>query len=418
MKNNTLILITLLYLFLSIFFNYGLYRLLIVDELSNQYFFIFFYFLAEIITFLFFLIPKSKDKIITNTLGPIIINDGSIDISMISGTDNNLTNNLTTSLNITETRMSSIQQQPFIGMKFISFLIPSVFDFLSKFFTFNGLKIIGNEIIFRSIIQLLTISLISKFILKSKYNKFSITGIYVILSGLIISCVFYQIFHSIKLYVEFNSHGIVGMILCIFGEIFSSIQIFFQMKYFKIGEKYCYREIAWEGLFGLIISFLFFELSILIPCPDNKNNNEIKNTFFFCYKNSSFKPFEFLLDNIKNNIVWNIIFFLTGIFYNLVGAILSKYIGEIYRTGVDVGRISIIVYLILFVHSEKISLLSVILSTLFMVIILFGIILCIILRKQKDITFDTLPLDKSYSQDLSLITDEDNSNINESNIEI
>ena len=421
MKNNTLILITLLYFFLSLFFNYGLYRLLIVDESSDQYFLIFFYFLSETITFLFFLIPKSKDKIISNTLGPIIINDGSIDISMISGTDNNLTNNLTTSLNVTETRLSSIQHQPFIGMKFISFLIPSVFDFLSKFFIFNGLKILGNEIIIRSIIQLITISLISKFFLKSKYNKFSIIGIFVILSGLIISCVFYQIFQNIKLYVGYDSHGILGMVLCLIGEILSSIQIFFQMKYFKIGEKYCYREIAWEGLFGLIISFLFFELSILIPCPDNKknnNNNGIKSTFFFCYKNSSLKPFEFLLHNINNNIVWNIIFFLTGIFYNLVGSILAKYIGEIYSVAVDVGRISIILYLILFIHTENISLLSVTLSGLFMVIILFGILLCIILRKQKDITFDAMPLDKSYSQDLSLIADEDNSNINESDIEI
>ena len=41
------------------------------------------------------------------------------------------------------------------------------------------------------------------------------------------------------------------------------------MKYFRIGEKYCYREIAWEEFFSLIISF-FFELSILIPSPDNK----------------------------------------------------------------------------------------------------------------------------------------------------
>ena len=124
------------------------------------------------------------------------------------------------------------------------------------------------------------------------------------------------------------------------------------------------------------------------------------------------------MHNIKNNIVWNIIFFLTAIFYNLVGSILAKYIGEIYRVAVDVGRISIILYLILFIHTENISLLSVTLSGLFMVIILFGILLSIILRKQKDITFDAMPLDKSYSQDLSLIADEDNSNINESDIEM
>ena len=420
MKNNTLILITILYLFLSLLFNYGLYRLLIINDQNDQYFLIFFYFLSEIITFFFFLIPKSKDKIISNTLGPIILNDQSIDISMISGTDNNLTNNLTTSLNVTDTRMSSMQQQPFIGMKFISFLIPSIFDFLSKFFIYNGIKIIGNEIIFRSIIQLCSVFFLSKLFLKSKYNKFSMTGVIVILLGLIFSFLYCQISQSIELYFAFDSHGTVGMILCVIGEIFSSIQIFFQMKYFKIGEKYCYREVAWEGLFGLIISFVFFELSLLIPCPnkENTNNDEIKNTFFYCYKDSDMKPFKFLLNNIKNNIVWNIIYFIISIFYNLIGAILAKYIGEVYRSAVDAGRISIILYLILFIHTKNINLLDVILSSLFMVIILFGIVLSIFLRKQKDITFDTIPLDKSYSQDLSLIVDENNSNINESDMEL
>ena len=152
MKNNTLILMTILYLLLSIIFNYGLFRLLTIDEFKNQYFLIFIYFLSEIISFVFFLFPKSKDKIISNALGPIIINEGSFDISLISAidnnlsnnittslnnTDNNLINNATTSLNATETRMSSLQQQPFVGMKIISFVIPSTFDFFSKFCIFN-----------------------------------------------------------------------------------------------------------------------------------------------------------------------------------------------------------------------------------------------------------------------------------------
>ena len=416
MKNNTLIVMTIIYLLLSVIFNYGLFRLLIIDEFNDQYFLIFLYFLSEIFSFLFFLFPKSKDKIISNTLGPIIINDGSIDISIISATDNNLTNNLTTSVNATDTRMSSIQQQPFIGMKFISFLIPSIFDFMSKFFIFNGLKMIGNEIILRSIIQLLMVLLFSKLFLKSKYNNFSITGVFVILGGLIMSFFYFQISKKL-LFFENDSQGIIGTILCVIGEICGSIQIFFQMKYVKIGEKYCYREVAWEGVFGLIISFVFFVLSLLIHCP-NEDNDEIKNKFFYCYKDSSQTPFIFLLKNLKKHVGWNILFFIVSIFYNLLGAILAKYIGEVFRAAVDVGRISIVVYLILFIHTNDVGLLSVILSGVFMVIILFGLILCIILRNQKDITFDTLPLDKSYSQDLSLMVDEDNSNINESDIQI
>ena len=416
MKNNTLILITIIYIVLSVLFNYSLFQLIIVKEFNNQYFLIFIYFISEVLIFIFFLFPKSKKKIISHALGPIIINDASIDISMISATDNNITNNLTTSINVTDTRISSLQQQPFIGMKFISFIIPSIFDFLSKFFIYNGLKILGNEIILRSIVQLIFVLILSKFLLKSKYNNFSIIGVFVILLGLIVSCICYQIFHNLKLYFEINSHGILGMILCLIGEIFSSFHIFFQMKYFKVGEKYCYREIAWEGFFGLIISLIFFQLSLLIPCP-NENSNEIKNEFFFCYNNSSLTAFKFLLKNLKNDLTWNIIYFLMGIFYNLVGAILAKYIGEVYRVGVDVGRISIILYLILFIHTKDISLLSVILTGIFLVIIIFGIILCIILRNQIDITFDAIPLDKS-SQDMSLIEDEEeNSSSNDIDIQ-
>ena len=430
MKNNTLILMTIIYLSLSIIFNYGLFRLLIIDEFKNQYFLIFIYFLSEIISFVFFIFPKSKDKIITNALGPIIINEGSFDISIISAidnnlsnnltanslnvTDNNLTNNITASLNATETRMSSLQQQPFVGMKIISFVIPSIFDFFSKFLIFNGIKIIGNEIIFRSIIQLLMILCLSFFLLKSKYINFSIKGVYVILGGLFFSFIYFQITKKLKLYFNYDSHGILGVILCFFGEIFASFQIFFQKKYFNIGEKYCHREIAWEGLFGFIISFIFFGLSLFIHCPD-EDNNKIKNKLLYCY-DSSQPPFKFLLKNIKNNLLWNLLFFLISIFYNLIGTILVKYIGEVYRVAVDVGRISVIVHLILFIHTNDIGILCIIISGVIMVILLLGIILCIFLRKQKDITFEPLPLDKPNNQDLSLVVEENHCNINESDI--
>lgn len=428
MKINTLLVITTIYLLLSILFNYSLYQLLIINIENDQYFIILIYFLSEVFSFFFFLIPKSKYTLINSALGPSTLNDNSIDISMISNNENNLTTNLTTtSLNVSDTRMPSMpsmpsiqQQQPFVGMKCISFLIPSIFDFISKFLIFNGLKMIENEIIFRSIIELITVFFLSKLILKSKYIKFSLIGIYVILSGLIISCLFYQIDRKIKLYFNYDKISIIGMIFCLFGEVFNSFQIFFQMKYFNIGEKYCYREIAWEGLFGTIISFIFFELSVLIPCSneDNQNNVKIFKKLLFCYSDITLKPISILLINIKNNIIWNIIIFVTSLFYSLIGAILAKYIGEVYRAGVDTGRISIIILLIVFLHTSNKSTYNIILSIIFSIIILAGIIISIFLRKQKDITFDIIPLDKSYSQDLSLIIDEDNSNLNESDIEI
>lgn len=403
MKNNTLIIITIIYLILSILFNYGVYHLIVINESNDQYFLIFIYFLSEVLAFLFFFFPKSKDKIIAYTLGPILITDESMNISNITISDNNVTNNFTTSIGATDSHIST--KQPFVGMKWISFAIPCLFDFLSKFFIFNGLKMLGNEIIFRSIIELSLIILISKIFLKSKYDKFSIIGVFTILFGLIISSFYFHLTKGIKLYFDSDKFGILGMLLCTLGEIFSCIQLFFQVKYFKIGEKFCFREIAWEGLFGLIISFIVFELSIFIPCSNETNENRHKS-FFYCYKDpESLTPFKFLLNNIKNNIAWNIIIFLISMLYNLLGAILTKYVGEVYKVAVDVGRVSIILYLILFINTDNKTYLNIIISGIFMLIIISGIVLSIILRKQKDITFEQIQLDKTFSQNDSLASD-------------
>ena len=51
-----------------------------------------------------------------------------------------------------------------------------------------------------------------------------------------------------------------------------------------------------------------------------------------------------------------------------------------------------------------------------MITLLVGIILCIFLRKQKDITFEPLPLEKANNQDLSLVVEENHCNVNESDI--
>lgn len=406
MKISTLIIITVIYLILSILFNYSIFQLLIINESNNQYFLIFIYFLSEVFAFLFFFLPKSKDKIISYTLGPIIVSDESMNISNTTISDNNITaNNITTSFNATDSHISTMQ--PFIGMKWISFLIPSIFDFLSKFCIFNGLKMIGNEIILRSIVELAVVLILSKMILKSQYKKFSLLGVLIILFGLIISAFYYHLSKNVKLYFYNDSYGILGMILCILGEIFGGIQLFFQVKYFKIGEKYSYREIAWEGLFGLIISFLFFELSILIPCSnensEEENDTEIFKVFLYCYKNA-LPPFEFLLNNVKNNLAWNIIFFLFSMFYNLFGVILIKYISEVYKAAIDVSRISIILILIMFIHTENVSPSSIAFSIIFLVIIFIGIFLSIKLRQQKGNIFNQIQMDRTLDQ-TSIISD-------------
>ena len=408
MRKDALILITLLYLSLALLFNYCLYPLIIKNEYNDQYFIIFIYFLAEIFSFLFLIYAKKNEKKLVATFGPILGVEESLNFSNLSETYNNIT----TSINISDTVISSMQ--PFIGMKWPSFIFPAIFDFLSKFFTFNGLKILENDIILRAIIELLLILFLSKIILQSTYNRFSLVGVLIIFLSLIFISFYCQISKNLNLYFEYNNYSTIGMLLCLIGEIFSAIQIFFQVKYIRIGEKHCCREIAWEGVFGLIISFIFFEFSLLFPsyATNYEKNQILQKKFWYCLKDESYSSIPNLFNNMKANIIWNILFFLVCVFYSLIGIIISKYIGEVYRSSINISRLSIIVFLVLFIYNnDNIGVLNCIICIIFLIGIFVGITLSILLKKQKDITFG----DRISFPDIDLKDDFDNQNIIEEN---
>ena len=408
MRKNTLILITVVYFSLSLLFNYSLYPLLITNEYSDQYFLIFIYFLSEIFSFFFLIFSKKNEKKLVSTFGPVLGVEESVNFSTLSETYNNMT----TSINISDTIISSMQ--PFIGMKWPSFFFPALFDFLSKFFVFNGLKILENDIILRAIVELLLVFSFSKILLQSTYNRFSLVGSIIIFLGLIFVCFYCQISKNIKLYFEYNNYSTIGMLLCIVGEIFASIQIFFQVKYIRIGEKHSCREIAWEGIFGLIISFIFFQFSLWFPsyASDYSESEKLSKKFWYCLKDETNSAIPYLFTNIKNNIIWYFIFFLVCILYNLTGTIISKYIGEVYRSSINVGRFALIIFLVLFIHNgDNIGVLNCIISVIFSLSIFIGLFLAIILRKQKDILFG----DRGSLADIDLKDDLDNQNNNDEN---
>ena len=408
MRKNTLILITVVYFSLSLLFNYSLYPLLITNEYSDQYFLIFIYFLSEIFSFFFLIFSKKNEKKLVSTFGPVLGVEESVNFSTLSETYNNMT----TSINISDTIISAMQ--PFIGMKWPSFFFPALFDFFSKFFIFNGLKILENDIILRAIVELLLVFSFSKILLQSTYNRFSLVGSIIIFLGLIFVCFYCQISKNIKLYFEYNNYSTIGMLLCIVGEIFASIQIFFQVKYIRIGEKHSCREIAWEGIFGLIISFIFFQFSLWFPsyASDYSESEKLSKKFWYCLKDESNSAIPYLFTNIKNNLIWYFIFFLVCILYNLTGTIISKYIGEVYRSSINVGRFAIIIFLVLFIHNgDNIGVLNCIISVIFSISIFIGLFLAIILRKQKDILFG----DRGSLADIDLKDDLDNQNNNDEN---
>ena len=406
MRRNTLILITAIYFSLSLLFNYSLYPLLITNEYSDQYFIIFLYFLSEIFSFLFLIFSRKNEKKLVSTFGPILGVEESVNFSTLSETYNNMT----TSINISDTIISSMQ--PFVGMKWPSFFFPALCDFLSKFFIFNGLKIMENDIALRAIVELLLVFSFSKIILQSTYNRFSLVGSIIIFLSLIFACFYCQISKNIKLFFEYNNYSTIGMLLCIVGEIFGAVQIFFQVKYIRIGEKHSCREIGWEGVFGLIISYLFFQFSLWFPSYESDYNEDEKlnKKFWYCLKDETNSAIPYLFTNIRQNIIWYFIFFLVCILYNLIGTIITKYIGEVYRSSINVARFSIIMLLVLFIHNDGyIGVLNCIISVLFLIGIFIGLFLAIILRKQKDILFG----DRGSSADIDLKDDLDNPNNND-----
>ena len=338
----------------------------------------------------------------STTLGSVAWAEESMNNSSLSETCNN--NSAT--MNLSQTKIST--NQPFIGMKWISFILPSILDFFSKFCIFNGLKILENDIIIRDIVELLIIFFFSKILLQSKYTRFSIIGVIIIFCSLIFVCFYCQISKDIKLYFNYNNHGIIGMLLCLAGEIFICIQTYFQLKYIKIGEKYCSREISWEGVFGLIISYIVFQFSLIFPCyGDNYSDDQkLKKKFWYCIKDNTYSPFKILFNNLREKIIWHLIYFLSCVFNNLIGLIISKYIGEVYKSTVWTSRLSIIMLIVLIVHNDNnIGVFNCIVCGFFFASIIVGIILSIYFRKEKDITFE------SKIPDIDLKEDESDTNI-------
>jgi len=384
MKRNTLIIITLIYFSISLLYNYSLYPLIITNENSNQYFLIFLYFLSELFSFAFRKYAKKNEEKIVSTLGPIIFIEEPMSYSTLSESNNNLT----TSMNISATYISTMQ--PFIGMKWPSFIFPAIFDFLSKFFIFHGLKILESDIIFRAIIELVIVFIFSKLMLQSKYNNFSIVGVIINFCSLVFVCFYFQIAKDLKLYFKYDNLGFIGMLLCVVGEFFSGIHIFFQIKYIRIGEKNCSREIAWEGVFGSIISFFVFLFSLLFPSyeKDYSKDEDAKKKFWYCIKDNNYNSFEYLFIN-NTIIIWYILFFLVNILNNLMGITLAKYIGEVYKASVNTGRISLMMILVLSLHNDdNFDVGNCIISSLFCIIIFIGLILSIFLRNERDIKFN------------------------------
>lgn len=380
----SLSLISFIYLLLSTLFNFIVYQLIIKNHFPQRYFLIVIYFLGELFSFISFFMHKSKPNFLDVRVGPIINNEEritSISENKLSFTENT-TYNYSTSVNLSETEISTTTE-PFVGMKCISFLLPGLFDFLSKFLIFNGLFLLDSELILRSIIEIILALLIGKIVLKYSFDKLSIIGSFIIFLGLLISFIYYQIKKTIPgLY--YSNSSTIGVVFCIFGEIFGMIQYLFQSKYFKTGEKYFFREVAWEGFFGFIISIILFLLSLVYTCPksDENSNNKYSHRNVIC--SYSENPFSDLIEEINNNIIWNILFLLVSMFFSIFGVILIRYNSIIYRSAIDVCKIPFLSFIQIIIYYKGKSVVDFFICITFLFVVILGVIITTIIKIYKE----------------------------------
>ncbi len=314
-------------------------------------------------------------------VGPLINTEErftSISENKLSYTDNT-TYNYSASVNLSETD-GSVSTEPFVGMKFISFILPSFFDFLSKFFLFNGLFLLDSEFILRSVIEIILAHLFGKIVMKNSWDKYSFTGSAVIVLGLLVGFIYYQVSKSVP-GIFFQNGSSWGVVFCIFGEVLQIIQYLFQSKYFKTGERYFYREVAWEGFFGFIMSFFVLFLTMIYNCP-NRGGDIGKNRNLICTEYDL--PFRDIVLDIEDNLIWNLIFFITCIFFSSMGVFLIKYNGMIHRAVIDVTRVPFFVFFQLIRNYKGKNVFDFVLAVIFLILICFGSVLATIIKNYKE----------------------------------
>ena len=371
-----LIIISFIYLFISFIFNFSLYHLS-KDNNNHQFYMITIYFFGEIISFGLFLLPFKKENLVNYKLSPINFSrNNSNNNSSLSGDDTLNMESEFENNDFTDIENAGFfnLEQPFIGIKLISFLIPGLLDFFSKFLIINGINILTTDSIFRPTFFMIFTIIFSIFFLKINYDLYSKIGYLLIISSLIFSGIYFQCFDSIKdLYLQSNI--ILGLSFFIIGELLSSFQYTLQAKYFMIGDIHFFKVVAFEGLTGFILSIILLLFAININCPFSSNNQLYS---IFCNGKHIESDLFKVMHDIKNNkkISWIIIYFLSPIFYSLFGSLLIKYNGIISRVGIECSGISFWIFILAIINNNDYSLMSNIICFLCVGLSIGGMVIC------------------------------------------
>ena len=302
-------------------------------------------------------------------------------ISAINNSNNNSTLNYSDSI---------VSVRPFVGMKSISFIIPSLLDFLSKIFIFNGIKYLEKDNIFRCILELIIGIIGGKSMYKSTTKFYTLLGPLIILLTLLISFFYFQISENIS-NLFFKKQEVIGVIFCIVGEILECSQFLLQALFFKTGEPLFYRTITFEGVYGIIISSIILLITIIYSCPFDSLNT----SYNFCNGDSLENGFDEFFSDIKNNHICFTFYCLSCIFISFIGVFITKYVSVIYRIGIDSCKIFFFIFIQMIIGRNELTLIDIILGIILIIGLFCGLIFCVTLENKKNNAIASINLEKS-----------------------
>ena len=314
-------LIYLLYFIVGFFFWCSIYKLLeqkTQNPSIHQYIIIGGYFFVEIFTGL----VKCCDKVEKSPEEAI---------SDLSSLDDHIQKDKTNAVDLFGNDNQTIMNQtakPFIGIKKISFIIPALFDTLSKILLINGMIIIQFHFSLLQPVIGLLFSVLGSFFFKKSNTKIinlfwqTAIGALITLGGLSFTIVIYYIQPK-------RTFDVRGFIMIIAGEILKIGQYLFQNSYCssETGTK-AYIEVCFEGIFGTLLSGIIITSLRFIGCPSKFN--EICN-------GDTIESFDSILTFIQrdNILPYLIILLVTSFLYNILGVLTIQKTNIINRQTIE-----------------------------------------------------------------------------------
>ena len=341
MGNSSSIIIYIAYYIIGCLFWFSLYQIFEINKFkqNNQFILLSIYFLCEILSLLLFLCTCKHSS----------IDDSFSDLSSLdqnSSIDNNIHKDKASEIDLfgNTTTMMNQTTKPFVGVKYISFIFPSICDIISKTLIFNGIILFTSFTFLQPLLGIIISVCVSAYTCNKNdlklYKTFYQTLVGAIIStiGLIVMIITYHIKEKA------TQFSIVPFILIQLGELVKIAQYYIQNNYTSndIGTK-GYKEIAFEGIFGTIVTVLIAFIMHFLKCD-----------YFFQKENpicngdtlESISLFIQEINVLSSKGIFTLIYILSCVIYNLLGVYTLQQSNVINRQVIDTCiLVPIMVYL-------------------------------------------------------------------------